>query len=236
MNLNKYVEIRCKSLFLQHFNKNPPIVFAKNFFPLVHLPKNTYESRLSSFELSHNKWHPIMNNILFGNYVGEFLQTKLYFSSIQNNPIKEISNPDLGATILTFARSSTFPLFNHKQLSIYKNDIKVGYINLDIYIRPILSKKDIFHKPVVLFPFSADEIVIYYSGFLANSKQLYCMSTTNDWDSHILQKMQRIRSGWTTIIQKTNGAEYIELAFTNEEEVWDNQNDNNWLFRESSWC
>ena len=238
MNLNKYVEIHCKNLFLQNSNESP-VIIAKSRFPLLHSPENVSECYLHNFQCSHNKWHPIMDDIIFSNYVGEFLQITLYFlkATPETTQFSTLDKTNvIGKSILTFSRSLTFPLFDYKQVFIFKNNIRIGYVDLDIYVRPVVTRRSFFYKPVVLFPFSANEISVHYSGFLKNSKQVYCMFTTDEWNTHALKKMLRCGNNWTVMIDKIRQIEQIELAFTNEKEIWDNQNNHNWLFRETVWC
>ncbi|BBM85266.1 hypothetical protein [Candidatus Uabimicrobium amorphum] len=240
MNLSKYVEIHCKNLFLQN-NNEPPAIIAKSRFPLLHSPDNISESCLYNLQRSNKKWHPIMDDILFSNYVGEFLQVTLYFLQVPEGTLVTANTSFekmkvLGKSILTFSRSLTLPLFDYKQVYIYKNNLRVGYVNLDIYIRPVIMRRSFFYKPVTLFPFSENEIAVYYNGFLKNSQQVYCMFTTDEWNSHVLKKMLRCGNNWMIMVDKVHKTEQIELAFTNEKEVWDNQDNRNWLFRETVWC
>lgn len=120
----------------------------------------------------------------------------------------------------------------------FKGDQCTGEVDLGIYIKPEGAEGISFYRDVEIFPFSANEIAVYYSGELSNSKQVFTLWTLNTWKSHRLSKMKKWDRFWTTLLEipeDTKEITHLEVAFTDDEQHWDNHDGNNWVFQNFRW-
>lgn len=144
----------------------------------------------------------------------------------------------LGSFVYQLRRDTHFPIGQSIVGSIYKGSECVGEVDLNIYIQPEEAESALFYYDVEIFPFSADEIAVYYSGCLSNSEQLYMIWTLDNWKSNPLNKMKKMGRYWVYVIKIPSHVEseaQLEIAFTDDNENWDNNEGSNWIFRNFRW-
>lgn len=144
----------------------------------------------------------------------------------------------LGSCVEQFRRGSTFPIGRNNIAAIKRGTQVIGEIEFAIYIKPEESETLNFYHDVEIFPFSAREIGVYYSGELANAKQLYMIWTVDKWKSNPLTKMRHIGKHWVAVLEippEIEISNVLELAFTDESQRWDSKDSNNWVFTHFYW-
>lgn len=144
----------------------------------------------------------------------------------------------MGTFIYQLRRDSIIPIGRPLVGEMLKGDHCTGEVDFAIYIKPEDAEYTVFYRDVEIFPFSSNEITVYYSGDLTNSKQLYMIWTLNNWKSNPLVKMKKWGRYWMALIEIPENMEVgpqLELAFTDDEQHWDNKDGNNWVFQHFRW-
>ena len=62
--------------------------------------------------------------------------------------------------------------------------------------------------------------------------------TLDNWKSNPLVKMKHMEKYWVAVIEIPENMEVgtqLELAFTDDEQNWDNKDGNNWVFHNFRW-
>lgn len=226
MNQYKYVEIHCKKITFKKEIPSELKIEIVSHFPTISFPNNKTTRWLENFTFTPNTILLKQDNLVFANYVGNFLQIDFLLHKIsQKNSKAKIS----------FSNNLEIHLFKTTTINIFNNNKNIGQIEVEIYIQPFFSRRGFFHYPVIVFPISQKEIAIYYNGDLSKSKQVYCIATTDDWNSNTLKKMNKWGSIWISTIKKTKLMQQLELAFTDNKDTWDNKNGRNWHFSHCKW-
>lgn len=144
----------------------------------------------------------------------------------------------VGSYIYQLRRDTVIPLGRTMVCKLQKGDDCAGEVDLGIYIKPGEADSNLAYHDVEIFPFSYHEIAVYYSGELTGSKQVYMIWTLDNWNSNPLIKMKKWDKYWMAIIETPKEAEKpeaLEIAFTNDEQRWDNNDGNNWVFKNFRW-
>ncbi len=147
-------------------------------------------------------------------------------------------NDLLGIYVEQFRRGSIFPIGKPLVGNIKRGTEIIGEIDIGISVCPEENDSLLFYHDVEIFPFSNHEIGVYYSGDLINSKQLYMIWTVNNWKSNPLTKMKRLGKYWVTVLDippEMEMGNQLEVAFTDENQRWDNKDGNNWVFTHFYW-
>jgi len=144
----------------------------------------------------------------------------------------------IGSVIYQLRRDTTFPICKPLVCHLKKGSDIIGEVDLAIYIKPDQSESASFYHDVEIFPLSSDEIGVYYSGDITESKQIYMIWTLDNWKSNPLVKMKRMGKYWVGIIEIPPSMmieHQLELAFTDDDGDWDNKDGNNWIFQNFRW-
>ncbi len=144
----------------------------------------------------------------------------------------------VGSVIYQLRRDTSFPIGKPLTCNLKRGNEIVGEVDIAIYIKPEQSETVSFYHDVEIFPLSSNEIGVYYSGELTESKQLYMIWTLNNWKFNPLVKMKRMGKYWIAIIEIPSTIQIgnqLELAFTDDEKNWDNKDGNNWVFQHFRW-
>lgn len=148
-------------------------------------------------------------------------------------------NDLIGSCIYQLRRDCTFPMGQPLVCSLQKGGAVVGEVDLGIYIKPEYSESlSLFYRDVEVFPFSGNEIAVYYSGDLVESRQVYMLWTLDNWKSNPLVKMKHVGAYWVAILEIPSTMEVgkqLELAFTDGDKNWDSKDGNNWVFQNFRW-
>jgi hypothetical protein len=143
----------------------------------------------------------------------------------------------LGSCIYQLRRDSIIPLGRPLVCQLQKGDVVTGEVDIGIYIKPEDADCSLAYHDVEIFPFSAGEVAVYYSGELAGCRQVYMIWTLDNWSSNPLIKMKKWDKYWMALIElpKNHVPDSLELAFTNDDQRWDNHDGNNWVFKHFRW-
>ena len=162
--------------------------------------------------------------------------SSLVFSGIASL-IKDVDD-FLGSFVYQVRRDTIIPIGRPMIGEIRKADKKIGEIDLGVYIKPEGPENAFFYRDVEIFPYSANEIAVYYSGDLTNSEQVYIIWTLDSWRSNPLLKMKKWGGYWMALIEIPSYMEVgsqLEIAFTDDDQHWDNKDGNNWVFEYYRW-
>ena len=171
-----------------------------------------------------------------GKFFPFFGIASLVFSGIASL-IKD-RNDFVGTFIYQLRRDTLLPIGRPLVGKILCGDDCVGEVDILIYIQPEETTLNLYYRDVAIFPFSKNEIAVYYSGDLTPGKQIYMIWTLDNWKSNPpLVKMKQTGKFWVAIIKIPDieiGTQ-LELAFTDDKENWDNKDGNNWVFDHFRW-
>lgn len=144
----------------------------------------------------------------------------------------------LGIFVYQLRRDTLIPIGRPMKGEFQKGHEYTGEVDFGIYIKPEDAEYTVFYRDVEIFPFSSEEIAVYYSGDLSSSRQLYLIWTLDNWKSNPLVKMKKWGRYWMALLDIPKTMEVgsqLEIAFTDDEEHWDNKDGSNWTFQHFRW-